>query len=145
MTLTKYSIIAAIALMVPLSSQAGENGHVCFQNGQTPPPTPVLTEINSSIPHLEKHEIRVFKGVVKPGDVSIWHTHHSPPIVYIVSGTFRLEMDGREAVVLHAGQSMAEPVGVVMRAVNPSKTEDAELVIVQVADPSKPFLDEVKR
>lgn len=34
-----------------------------------------------------------------------------------------------------------EPVGVVMRAVNPSASEPLEVVIVQVSDPSKPFLD----
>jgi len=54
-------------------------------------------------------------------------------------------LKGKKAVTLKAGQSLAEPFNTVMRAFNPSDSVDTEIVIVQIADPKKPFLDPVKQ
>ena len=51
-------------------------------------------------------------------------------------------MEGRPSRTVAAGQGLVEPVGVVMRAVNPSATVPLQLLIVQVSDPAKPFLHE---
>jgi quercetin dioxygenase-like cupin family protein len=108
-------------------------------------PNIVLKQLTNEIPKSGQHEIRILTATVAPGAASPWHTHASPPIVYITRGTLRLEMEGQPAVTLTRGQGFVESVGVVIRAVNPSNSEPAEVVIVQVSDPAKLFLDEVKR
>jgi len=105
----------------------------------------ILKQLTNEIPKGGPHEVRILTATVAPGAASPWHTHVSPPIVYIIRGTLRLEMEGQPAVTLTQGQGFVESVGVVIRAVNPSNSEPAEVVIVQVSDPAKPFLDEVKR
>lgn len=95
-----------------------------------------------AVPDVAVKEIRMLTATVAPGEASVWHTHETSPIVYVISGEFRLETNGRPSRTVVAGQGLGEPVGVVMRAVNPSATFPLQLLIVQVSDPAKPFLHE---
>jgi quercetin dioxygenase-like cupin family protein len=72
-----------------------------------------------------------------------FHTHRFPVTVYILEGTFTLELEGRSPVVLKAGESFVEPPHVKMTGYNKSTNEAMRVVIFYVSDPDTPFLDVV--
>lgn len=76
-----------------------------------------------------------------PGDRTVFHTHRFPVTVLVLEGAFTLELDGREPLVIRAGQAYVEPPNVKMTGYNHSATEPLKLVIFYVADPGTPFLD----
>jgi quercetin dioxygenase-like cupin family protein len=110
----------------------------------TAKPNLVLSEIVSGMPRGEKQDVRVLTASFKPGDKTVFHTHRFPVTVYILEGAFNLELEGREPVVVKAGEAFVEPPNVKMTGYNRSTTEPLRLVIFYVSDPDTPFLDPVK-
>lgn len=106
-------------------------------------PALLLREIVSGMPRGEKQEVRVLTANFEPGDKTVFHTHRFPVTVYILRGTFTLELEGREPVTVKAGQSFVEPPGVRMTGYNRSGTEALSVVIFYVSDPDVPFLDPI--
>ena len=127
--------LALAALVISLPSMAQEQG--------TARPQLLLREIVQGLPTGERQEVRVLTASVKPGDKTVFHTHRFPVTVYILEGTFTLEMEGREPVTVKAGQAMVEPPQVKMTGYNRSSTEPLRVVIFYVSDPDTPFLDPI--
>jgi len=126
--------LALVTVLLPLVSVA--------QAPAPPgPPTPVLREVVSGMPTGDKQEVRVIVATLKPGEMTPFHTHRFPVTVYVLEGTFTLEIDGRQAVVVTAGQAMVEPPQVKMTGYNRSATEAMRVAIFYVSDPGTPFLD----
>lgn len=107
-------------------------------------PNLVLRDVIGDMPRGDKQEIRVMTATFKPGDKTVFHTHRSPVTVYVVEGAFTLEMQGRQPVVLRAGEAMIEPINVAMTGYNRSPADPLRVVIFYVSDPDTPFLDPVK-
>ena len=103
-------------------------------------PSVVLKEIVAGMPRGDKQEVMILTATIQPGQKTPFHTHRFPVAVYILEGAFTLEMDGREPVVLKAGQAMVEPPNVKMTGYNKA-SEPMKVVIFYVADPGTPFLD----
>ena len=131
-------IIGAVfaALLISLAPMAQEQG-------TAKPDPPLVREIVQGMPRGEKQEVRVLTATLKPGDKTVFHTHRFPVTVYILEGTFTLEMEGREPVTVKAGQAMVEPPHVKMTGYNRSSTEPMRVVIFYVSDPGTPFLDPI--
>ncbi len=104
-------------------------------------PDLLLREIIQGMPKGDKQEVRVLAATIQPGGKTPFHTHRFPVTVYILEGTFTLELDGRPPVVLKAGQSYVEPPNVKMTGYNKSANEPIRVVIFYVSDPDTPFLD----
>lgn len=104
-------------------------------------PSMVLRQVVEGMPKGDRQEVSVLTASFKPGDRTVFHTHRFPVTVYILEGAFTLELDGREPVVVKAGESFIEPPNVKMTGYNRSATDPIRLVIFYVADPSTPFLD----
>ena len=123
-----------MALFVPLSSMA---------QGGSPakPPPPLLRELVQGMPKGENQEVRVLVATLKPGEKTPFHTHRFPVTVYVLEGTFTLEIEGRAPLVAKAGQAIVEPPQVKMTGYNRSSTESMRVVIFYVSDPGTPFLD----
>ena len=123
-----------MALVVPLSSTA---------QGGSPakPPPPLLRELVQGMPKGENQEVRVLVATLKPGEKTPFHTHRFPVTVYVLEGTFTLEIEGRAPLVAKAGQAIVEPPQVKMTGYNRSSTESMRVVIFYVSDPGTPFLD----
>ena len=131
---TSLSIgLALMALAITVPSSAQEPG--------AKPPTPLLREIVQGMPKGERQEVRVFAATVEPGGKTPFHSHRFPVTVYILEGTFTLEMEGRAPLMVKAGQAMVEPPQVKMTGYNRSSTEPARVLIFYVSDPDTPFLD----
>ena len=126
--------IVALTSGVPLATQA-----------QGPAkPEMVLQEVVSGMPKGEKQEVRVLTATIKPGDKTVLHTHRFPVTVFILEGTFTLEMEGRGPVIVKAGQAFVEPANVKMTGYNRSNAEPTRVVIFYTSDPGTPFLDPVQ-
>ena len=133
-----YSTIALLVSLLiaerPLRAQPAE----------VPPPPAVSHAETTDIPKGSKHAAHVYSAILAPGQVTTWHTHTAPVFVYVVEGTFLLEMQGKASLEARTGQAIMEPVRTVMRGKNPSATAPAHVVMFQVNAPGKPFLNPTK-
>jgi quercetin dioxygenase-like cupin family protein len=128
--------LVVTALIVGLPSMAQAQG--------TARPDMILKEVVSGMPKGERQEVRVQTASFKPGDKTVFHTHRFPVTVFILEGTFTLELEGRAPVIVKAGQAFVEPPNVKMTGYNRSTTEPLRLVIFYSSDPDTPFLDTIK-
>lgn len=104
-------------------------------------PDLLLKEVIRGMPKGERQEIRILTATIQPGSRTPFHTHRHPVAVYILEGTFTLELEGRQPVVLKAGDTFVEPSDVKMTGYNKSANELMRVVIFYVSDPDTPFLD----
>jgi len=130
---TALALAAASAAARPLTAQ---------QPG-TARPQQVLSEVISGMPTSARQEVRVLTATFQPGDRTVFHTHRSPVTVYVLEGTFTLEIEGREPLTVRAGEAMVEPPNLRMTGFNRSATERTRVVIFYVSEPETPFLDPV--
>ena len=108
-------------------------------------PEPVLREQVRGMPTDTVQEVRVFTATFKPGDATVFHTHRAPVTVYVLEGTFTLELAGRAPVLVRAGTAFVEPPNVQMTGYNRSATTRTRVVIFYVSNPGEPFLDPIGR
>jgi quercetin dioxygenase-like cupin family protein len=127
----------ALMTMAVFPSIAQEKG--------SPRPEVLLKEVVGGMPKGDKQEVRVLTATVNPGDKTPFHTHRFPVTVYVLQGTFTLELEGQKPVVAKAGQAIVEPPNVKMTGYNRSTTEPLRVLIVYVSDPETPFLDPVSK
>lgn len=127
--------LALMAVVLPLTSMA-----LAQERSPAKPPPPVLRESVQGMPRGEKQEVRVLVATLKPGEATPFHTHRFPVTVYVLEGTFTLEMEGRAPVTARAGQAIVEPPQVRMTGYNRG-TEAMRVVIFYVSDPDTPFLE----
>ncbi len=106
-------------------------------------PNMVRKQVVEGMPRGDRQEVSVMTASFKPGDRTVFHTHRFPVTVYIMEGAFTLELDGREPVVVKAGESFIEPPNVKMTGYNRSVADPIKLVIFYVGDPDTPFLDPI--
>ena len=106
-------------------------------------PQLLLNEIVQGMPKGDRQEVRVLTASFQQGDKTMFHTHRFPVTVYVLEGTFTLEMEGREPVTVKAGQAMVMPPHVKMTGYNRSSTDPLRLVIFYVSDPDTPFFDPI--
>jgi quercetin dioxygenase-like cupin family protein len=106
-------------------------------------PQLVLQELVRGMPQGAEQEIRIMKADFNPGDRTVFHTHRFPVAVYILSGAFTLELEGRAPKTIKAGEGFVEPPNVKMTGFNRSTSEALHLVIFYVGEPGTPFLDPI--
>ena len=130
--------VALVALLATLASAAQEGG-------PAKPPPPLLQEIVQGMPRGERQEVRVIQATLQPGQSTPFHSHRFPVTVYVLEGSFTLEIEGRAPVVVNSGQAIVEPPQVKMTGYNRSGTAPMRVVIFYVSDPDTPFLDPLQR
>jgi len=96
------------------------------------------------MPKADRQEVKVLTAVIQPGQKTPFHTHRFPVTIYVLEGTFTLEMEGHPPVTVKAGESMVEPSNIKMTGYNRSTNEPMKVVIFYVSDPDAPFLDVVQ-
>ena len=106
-------------------------------------PQLLMREIVQGMPKGEQQEVRVLRASFGPGDRTPFHTHRFPVTVYVLEGAFTMEMEGREPLVVRAGEAMVMPPEVRMTGHNRSGTDPLRLVVFTVTDPGTPFLDPI--
>lgn len=129
----RFALGPALALILCVSAHAQEPG--------TAKPNLVLQQVVEGLPKDDKQAVRVLTATFKPGDKTVYHTHRFPVTVYVLEGTFTLELKDRQPLTVRAGEAMVEPPNVAMTGHNPSATEPTKVVIFYVSTPDTPFLD----
>jgi quercetin dioxygenase-like cupin family protein len=104
--------------------------------------TPLHRERVTSLPRTAEQELRVLFATLLPGDVTPYHSHRFPVTVYMLEGTFTLELDDRAPVVIEAGQVYVEPAGINMTGRNRGEIP-ARMALFYVCEPDAPFADPV--
>ena len=104
-------------------------------------PNLVLQQIVEGLPRDDKQAVRVLTATFKPGEKTVYHSHRFPVTVYVVEGSFTLELKDRPPLTVNAGEAMVEPPNVAMTGYNPSATKATNVVIFYVSAPDTPFLD----
>ena len=127
---TQMSLAAAF-LMLPMLAHGQELAR----------PNLLLKEVVQGMPKGDKQEVRVLTATIQPGGKTPFHTHRFPVTVYVLEGTFTLELEGRSPVIVKAGESFVEPPNVKMTGYNKHQSEPMKVVIFYVSDPDTPFLD----
>ena len=107
-------------------------------------PTLVLAENVEGMPTAATQQVRVLTATIKPGSKTPFHTHRFPVTVYILNGEFTLEMEGKDAKVVKAGESMVEPAHTKMTGYNKG-SDPMKVVIFYVSDLDTPFLDPISQ
>ncbi len=111
------------------------------QQAGTAKPNLVLEEVVRGMPRDEAQSVRIMTATFQPGDRTVRHTHRFPVGVYVLEGTFTLELKGRAPIAVKAGEALVEPPDTEMVGYNRSTTEPTRVVIFYVAAPGTPFLD----
>lgn len=120
---------------------AGAIGSAAAQDHGLAKPNLVLQQVVDGLPRDDKQAVRVLTATFKPGDKTVHHTHRFPVTVYVLEGSFTLNLKGQAPITVKAGEAMVEPPNVEMTGYNPSTTEPTKVVIFYVSTPNTPFLD----
>jgi len=128
-----------------LSGLSASHPALAQQHGAPGPgiakPNMVLQQVVEGLPRDDRQTVRVMTATFKPGDKTVYHTHRFPVTVYVLEGTFTLELDGRPPLTVKAGEALVEPPKVPMTGYNRSATEETRVVIFYVSANDTPFLD----
>lgn len=104
--------------------------------------TPLHREVLSTLPQSPMQEVRVLHAVLRPGDVTPYHSHRFPVTVYVTEGVFTLRLEGRDPVSVGPGEVFIEPPYVKMTGSNEGSIP-ATTILFYVCDPEAPFADPV--
>jgi quercetin dioxygenase-like cupin family protein len=104
-------------------------------------PNLTLHQVVEAMPTGQRQDVRVLTATFKPGDRTVTHTHRFPVTVYVLEGAFTLELEGREPIIVKAGEALVEPPLVKMTGYNRSASEPTRVVIFYVSEIGAPFLD----
>jgi len=100
-------------------------------------------ETVAAMPTADNQEIHVLFARLEPGERTPCHSHRSPVTVYMLEGTFTLELEGRDAVAIKAGEVFVEPPQVRMTGRNLDPKTPATMALFYVSTPDTPFADAV--
>jgi quercetin dioxygenase-like cupin family protein len=137
MSMLRSGCLAAAVLLGSSTATAQEQGVVS--------PDIVLREVVESMPRGARQEVRVVNVSFDPGDRTLFHTHRFPVTVYVLEGVFTMEIEGRDAITVKAGEAGIMPPHMNMTGYNRSRTDLLRLVAFYVSDPDTPFLDPISR
>lgn len=97
---------------------------------------PLLTEPLSGVPGKE---VTVLTVEYLPGGASAPHRHDADVFVYVLEGAVVMQVDGKEPVTVHKGETFREsPKDIHRQSRNASKTAPAKFVVFVVKDRDKP-------
>ncbi|MFN7024140.1 MAG: cupin domain-containing protein [Pseudorhizobium sp.] len=102
--------------------------------------TPLHRQVVQGMPTVPDQEVRVLTALLLPGDVTPYHSHRHPVTVYMLEGTFTLELEDRNPVNIEAGEVFVEPSGVRMTGRN-ERDLPARMALFYVCEPDEPFAD----
>ena len=102
--------------------------------------TPLHRQVVQGMPTVQGQEIRVLTATLLPGDVTPYYSHRHPVTVYMLEGTFTLQLDDQNPVDIHTGQAFVEPSGISMTGQNEGDVP-ARMALFYVCEPDEPFAD----
>jgi len=80
---------------------------------------------------------------IPPGAAAGRHTHPGEEVGYVLEGTVLVEVDGKPAATLNAGQYFIIPAGTIHNATNKSKS-GAKVLATYIIEKGKPVATPIK-
>ena len=96
--------------------------------------------VEEALPGVEGKIISINHLTLPAGFEGGRHSHTGPTYVYVISGTFKIEEEGKPVQTFEAGELYQEPLGQPMQAFNESADEPIELLLIQVQDEGEPLM-----
>ena len=127
----KLQLMALGACCLILPAQAQQDTHSAA-------PGFALKQMSPDFPKADRMEARVRPVTIAPGEIGQWHTHASPPVIYVIEGTLSVEVKGQQITETKAGEATIEPINTVVRARNQGQSP-VRVVIFQVSPPDVPL------
>lgn len=121
------SFIAALGLLACVAGAAP---------AQEPPRAAVKPLFAEMMAEWPGKQVRAFLVEFPPGGQSVPHTHAGPIFVYVLSGTWIMQLEGAAETTVKAGEVAYERANtrhLVSR--NPSATEPLRLLVFYISDP----------
>ncbi|MFZ6044623.1 cupin domain-containing protein [Pseudomonas sp. CR3202] len=125
-TVTAFAALSGLA-------QAGESAqaNASWKNGIH------RTDLAKQDIHVHGQEVIQARVDIDPGVASPRHSHPGEEVAYVISGTFEYRLEGREPVILKAGDSLFIPDGVphVAKNVGGEKASELATYVVRKGEP----------
>lgn len=135
--MTKIGIMLAVAPVALLgavsSTDAQEKEEYVSKAERT-------TLVEETLPGIENKIISINHLTLPAGFEGGRHSHTGPTYVYVISGTFKIEEEGKAVQTFEAGELYQEPLGQPMQAFNESADQPIELLLIQVQDEGEPLM-----
>ena len=119
-------LAAAAALSAFASLAQADEANPSWKNGIH------RTDLVKQDIHVHGHEVIQARVDIDPGVASPNHSHPGEEVAYVISGTFEYRLEGREPIILKAGDSLFIPDGVPHVAKNVGKEKASELATYTV-------------
>ena len=98
----------------------------------------VTTLLTKDLIVAPDQEISMLTVEYAPGESSPKHRHDAQVMVYVLEGTLRMQVEGKQLVTLTRGQTFYEaPEDVHLVSANASKTEPAKFLVFKVQGKQK--------
>ncbi len=119
--------LAVCGLVYPVASWAQEREEY-VTTGE------VTTVLQDSLFAIEGKEVNILMTEFPPGWVGGRHYHTGDVFVYVLEGTFVVDVEGEERQTFGPGQVYHEALNRVMQARNLSTAEPTKILVFQVGD-----------
>ena len=97
--------------------------------------------VQGALPGIEGYDIAIQRVTFPEGWTGERHTHAGPVYVYVLEGSFEVEVEGTESQTLSAGDLIAEPRDAPMIARNASGTDPVTILLIQVSEEGRPLME----
>jgi quercetin dioxygenase-like cupin family protein len=107
------------------------------------PPAFKRTELQRADLSAPGREVVQAIAEIPPGATAGRHTHPGEEVGYVLAGTVVVEIDGKPAATMNAGQYFIIPAGTIHNATNKSKS-DAKVLATYIIEKGKPVATPAK-
>jgi len=95
--------------------------------------------LRTDLPGVEGKEAVVFMAVIPPGVVTGKHRHPGNELIYVLEGSYVLDVDGKGAIPLKAGDARHAPPGEVHAAKSLGSPRASKVLVFLIAEKGQPL------
>ena len=95
--------------------------------------------LRTDLPGVDGKEAVVFMAEIPPGVVTGKHRHPGNELIYVLEGSYVLEVDGKGAIPLKAGDARHAPPGEVHAAKSLGSPRASKVLVFLIAEKGQPL------
>ncbi len=118
----------------------GATAGIALAQGQAYAPGEREELANAPLPGAEGQAIAIQRVTFPGGWAGERHTHGGPVFVYVLDGSFAVELEGEDVRELAAGELVAEPMNHAMVARNGDAEQPVTILLIQVSQEGVPLM-----
>ena len=129
--------ILVLALTLAVGIAAGMIGDRMLSAQQPEIKRTVL--LRTDLPGVEGKEAVVFIAEIPPGVATGKHRHPGNELIYVLEGSYILEVDGKGPIPLKAGDARHAPLGEVHAAKSFGSPQASKVLVVLITEKGQPL------